>query len=85
MPKCATCGNEYDKAFTVTWGGQTETFDSVECAATMIAPQCGHCGCRILGHGLEAGDAIYCCAHCARESGHPELVDRQPVSAGSGR
>ena len=84
MAVCATGGNDYDKAFTVSWDGRTEMFDSVECAATKVAPQCAHCGCRILGHGVEVGDAIYCCAHCARESGHPELVDRQPPAASSG-
>ena len=84
MAVCATCGNDYDKAFTVSWNGRTETFDSVECAATKVAPQCDHCGCRILGHGVEAANAIFCCAHCARESVHSELIDRQPQVAGSG-
>ena len=41
-----------------------------------MAPVCAHCGCRILGHGVETGEAVYCCAHCARRSGHDELVDR---------
>ena len=82
MAICATCGNDYDKTFTVSWEGHTEAFDSVECAAALIAPQCGHCGCRILGHGVEVGDAVYCCAHCARVDGHPELVDRQPAAVG---
>jgi hypothetical protein len=84
MAICATCGNDYDKAFTVSWNGRTETFDSMECAATQVAPQCAHCDCRILGHGVEVADAIYCCAHCARESGHPELVDREPQTFKSG-
>ncbi|MBU9763973.1 hypothetical protein FR943_08975 [Mycobacterium sp. TNTM28] len=77
MSTCATCGNDYDKTFTVSWDGQTADFDSVECAAVRIAPECAHCGCRILGHGVEAADTMYCCAHCARESGHSELVDRR--------
>ncbi|MDV3126961.1 hypothetical protein M1247_18710 [Mycobacterium sp. 21AC1] len=80
MPICATCGNDYDKAFTVSWNGNTETFDSVECAAVRIAPECAHCGCRILGHGVEAAGTMFCCAHCARESGHSELVDRQQAA-----
>ena len=41
MAICATCGNDYDKAFTVSWNGRTETFDSVECAATKVAPTAG--------------------------------------------
>jgi hypothetical protein len=76
MAICATCGNDYDKAFTITRGGESATFDSFECAAHAMAPTCEHCGCRILGHGVEADDHIYCCAHCARESGHPEVADR---------
>ena len=54
MTICATCGNDYDKAFTVTWpDGHSEHFDSIECVAVQLAPQCAHCGCRILGHGIE--------------------------------
>jgi hypothetical protein len=32
MAKCETCGKDYDKAFQVTMGGRTMTFDSFECA-----------------------------------------------------
>ena len=39
MAICDTCGNDYDKAFTVTWpDGREATFDSVECAAAQLAP-----------------------------------------------
>lgn len=31
MAKCYVCGNDYDKAFTVTMAGKTYTFDSFEC------------------------------------------------------
>ncbi|KHJ72921.1 hypothetical protein QR64_09120 [Rhodococcus sp. Chr-9] len=41
-----------------------------------MAPQCAHCHCRILGHGVESADAVFCCAHCARQAGHAELADR---------
>ena len=76
MAICATCGNDYDKAFTVTRGAESATFDSFECAVHGMAPTCDHCGCRILGHGVEIASEMYCCAHCARESGHAEVVDR---------
>jgi hypothetical protein len=70
MAICEVCGNDYDKAFTViTADGVNQTFDSVECAAHAIAPTCAHCGCRVLGHGVEAGDQIFCCASCARQVG----------------
>jgi hypothetical protein len=41
------------------------TFDSFECAIHAMAPTCAHCGCKTVGHGVEVGDEVYCCAHCA--------------------
>lgn len=76
MAVCETCGNDYDKAFTVTRDGRSSTFDSFECAATAMAPTCGHCACRILGHGVEVNQSTYCCAHCARVAGHAAIADR---------
>jgi hypothetical protein len=74
---CSTCGNTYDKAFNVvTSGGDGFVFDSIECAAARLAPECAQCGCRILGHGMESAGAIYCCAHCARQDGVDALEDR---------
>lgn len=77
MAACTTCGNDYDKAFSLTThDGQEYTFDSVECAAQRVAPRCAECGCLILGHGVEADSSIYCCASCARTSGAADLRDR---------
>jgi nitrite reductase/ring-hydroxylating ferredoxin subunit len=76
MAACDMCGNEYDKAFTVTMGGTRHTFDSFECAIHMLAPVCAHCGCRIIGHGVEGGEKIFCCAHCARHEGVKGVEDR---------
>ena len=76
MPRCDVCGNDYDKSFEVRMAGQTHTFDSFECAIHKLAPQCAHCHCRIIGHGVEAEAQIFCCAHCARLQGEPQLVDR---------
>lgn len=76
MATCEICGNDYDKAFTViTHDGGTHTFDSFECAIHAVAPTCDHCGCRIVGHGVEANDTFYCCAHCAREHGVVAVAD----------
>lgn len=33
-------------------------------------------GCRIIGHGVQAGEQMYCCAHCARHAGEKALRDR---------
>jgi hypothetical protein len=77
MATCEVCGNSYDKAFSVTLaGGGAHTFDSFECAIQKLAPTCAHCGCRILGHGHEAGGKMYCCAHCARHTGENRMKDR---------
>jgi len=77
MGKCEVCGNEYDKAFTVTEpGGEAHTFDSFECAIHALAPECAHCGCRVVGHGVEERGAIYCCASCAKHAGVSALRDR---------
>lgn len=75
MAKCEVCGNEYDKAFQVVMGGDSHTFDSFECAIHALAPSCTHCGCRIIGHGVEAEGKIFCCAHCGRKSGIDSLKD----------
>jgi hypothetical protein len=76
MAVCEVCGNDYDKSFEVSRGGETHTFDSFECAIHLLAPTCEHCGCRVIGHGVEAEGSIFCCAHCAAEAGVEALVDR---------
>jgi hypothetical protein len=76
MARCDVCGNEYDKSFTITSAGRQQTFDSFECAIHAIAPVCAHCGCKILGHGVEGQNAIYCCANCARQAGLENVADR---------
>jgi len=76
MAKCDTCGNDYDKAFTVTQGERSGTFDSFECAIHAMAPSCAHCGCRIVGHGAEHEGTFYCCAHCAQHAGVQGIDDR---------
>lgn len=75
MGKCEVCGNEYAMAFEVIAAGQRHVFDSFECAIHRMAPVCEHCGCRILGHGIEGGGRFFCCAHCARQSGVSGAVD----------
>jgi len=76
MGLCEVCGNDYDKSFDVVRNGETHTFDAFECAIHALAPTCAHCGCKVIGHGVEAGDAIYCCAHCAQQSGVGGAADR---------
>lgn len=74
--RCETCGNDYDKAFRVQMrDGAVHVFDSFECAIHALAPKCEHCDCRIVGHGVESGARIFCCAHCATKAGVKKLVD----------
>ncbi len=76
MAQCEVCGNDYDKAFQVIMAGTSHTFDSFECAVHLLAPVCSHCGCKVIGHGVEARGAYYCCAHCAKASGVSGVDDR---------
>jgi hypothetical protein len=74
--RCEVCGNTYDKGFSVVLDGASHDFDSFECAIQALAPVCSHCGCRIIGHGVESRGEYYCCAHCAREMGVANVHDR---------
>lgn len=76
MAICDTCGNDYDATFQVMMNGETHTFDSFECAIHKLAPTCGHCGVRVIGHGVQAGQRIFCCEHCASKEGVTGLEDR---------
>ncbi len=76
MAQCEKCGNEYDKSFVVEMNGERHVFDSFECAIAVLAPVCAHCRVSVVGHGVEAGDAIYCSAHCAGQGGAKGVTDR---------
>ena len=75
MAKCEVCGNEYYRSFEVVTADGRHVFDSFECAIHLLAPVCEHCGCKIVGHGNEAGGKMYCCANCARMAGVDGLTD----------
>ena len=76
MARCEVCGNDYDKSFEVLKDGKSHIFDSFECAIHALAPACSHCGCRIIGHGMEAQGRFFCCAYCAKQAGSPQMKDR---------
>ena len=82
--KCEVCGNDYDRPLQITLDGNDHVFDSFECAVEKLAPRCGQCGCRVMGHGLQAGSAVYCSAHCAEADGVQGFVDRIQASGGGG-
>jgi hypothetical protein len=75
MARCEVCGNEYYLSFEVIAAGNHHTFDSFECAIQKLAPVCDHCGCKIIGHGIEADRKFFCCANCARQTGVTDVKD----------
>lgn len=49
-----TCENDYGKAFHALMNGKTHTFDCFERALQLLLAQaCAHCGCCIIGQGVE--------------------------------
>lgn len=81
MAICEVCGNDYDKPLEVSAAGAHHVFDSFECAIHALAPRCEHCGCAVIGHGVEADGRFFCCAHCASQQGAEGLVDRAGSTA----
>ncbi len=68
MSACCLCGNTYANTFSVVMQDKSYDFDCFECAIARLAPICGHCGCRIIGHGIEDQLNVYCCNHCAKHA-----------------
>ncbi len=75
MARCEVCGNDCDKSFEVVTARTRHVFDSFECAVHALAPVCEHCGCKVIGHGVEAAGRFFCCASCARQQ-NAALADR---------
>lgn len=82
MAVCEVCGNDYDKAIEVVAAGARHVFDSFECAIQRMAPVCEHCGCKVIGHGVEVDGRFFCCAHCARETTSTERIHDRADSGG---
>ena len=75
-PPCEVCGNVYDRPLEIRLLGRIHVFDCFECAIHALAPECEHCGCRVIGHGVQDDGTIFCCVHCAEACGVRELQDR---------
>ncbi len=69
------CGNDYYLSFEVITAGNRHVFDSFECAIHKLAPVCANCGVKVVGHGVDANNDFYCCAHCAHMQGATEIRD----------
>jgi hypothetical protein len=82
--QCEVCGNDYAHAFTVVRNDEHFVFDCFECAIHALAPSCAHCGCKIVGHGVDRDDEIFCCDHCLRatDGEMDDAVDLEVDEAG---
>lgn len=76
MATCENCGNEYDTTFKIIAQDGEHVFDCFECAINALAPQCTHCQTKIIGHGVQVDDEVFCCASCARAEGRKMVTDR---------
>lgn len=76
MGRCVVCENDYDKSFEVNYRNKSYIFDCFECAIHALAPACEHCGCKIIGHGVEVDNKFYCCANCGNKEGKSGFRDR---------
>jgi len=75
MGVCETCGNRYEKSIQVQMNGIQHCYDCFECAIHALAPRCNNCGVRIMGHGVEVEDRVFCSAHCGRIQGENGFCD----------
>jgi hypothetical protein len=66
MARGEPCGHHYGKACAIALAGHLPAFDNVACAMQALAPRREHCGCRIIGRGVEADGPIDGYAHGAR-------------------
>lgn len=78
MRNCETCGNHYGPLMAIQINGQEHLFDCFECAIHSLAPRCANCGVKVLGHGVEVNNTIYCSAHCGRAKGERGFCDHLP-------
>ena len=62
ITRCEVYGNDYALSF--------------ECAIHALVPVCEHRGVRVIGHGVQADGALFCCAYCARKAGKSWVRDR---------
>lgn len=75
MDICEACGNHYENPMVIRIKGTEHLFDCFECAIHALAPKCANCGVRVLGHGVEVNDTVYCSAHCGRMGGERNFCD----------
>jgi hypothetical protein len=68
MATCIVCGTDSEHSFDVMFEGGILCFDTFECAIHRLAPACGHCGCKILGHAVAVEGVRFCCVSCVQRA-----------------
>jgi hypothetical protein len=86
MGTCEVCGNHYENLIEIKMPGENSHhhFDSFECAVHHLAPRCEGCGVRVMGHGVEVANTVFCGAHCARSKGYSHLIDHVDIEIAMG-
>ncbi len=72
--RCEVCGQEAGGGVRVVAGGLTHVFDSFQCAIHRLAPECDHCGCRILGRIFTSSGRPFCSEGCAQADPIPPAM-----------
>ncbi|OFZ16494.1 MAG: hypothetical protein A2Z20_03680 [Bdellovibrionales bacterium RBG_16_40_8] len=77
MRRCGVCGNVYENLIEIKLKGDpiSHWYDCFECAVHSLAPACTKCGVKVLGHGVQIGEKLFCSAHCARAKGYKSAVN----------
>lgn len=63
--RCEVCGHDSDRPIRIMQSGRQHVFDTFECAIHAMAPACGNCSVRIIGHGVERDAKAFCSIHCS--------------------
>lgn len=74
--QCEVCGADTENSLRITVGGRQHVFDCIGCAILRLAPVCRRCGCRIIGHGIEARGSCFCSAFCLHQELEPATRPR---------
>lgn len=72
--RCEVCGQEASVGVRVVVGGVTHLFDCFQCAIHRLAPECDHCGCRILGRVRRSSGRPFCSEGCAQADPIPPAL-----------
>ena len=80
MERCEVCGQGYHRLIRVEQDGRDHLFDCFQCAIAAMAPSCGHCGAKVIGHGMAREGDIFCWQGCADAAIRGQARQEETVS-----